>query len=113
MTAVDEGTLRGLLDDMGGDVEVLRELIQSYLEEAPKLLGAARAAVLAGDLAEAERAVHTLKSTSATFGAHALSERSRESEVAARAGTLPSLERVDELARLFEAVRKELLARLG
>ena len=36
--AVDEGILRTLLDDMGGDVEVVKELIQSYLGEAPRLL---------------------------------------------------------------------------
>ncbi|MEA3143016.1 MAG: Hpt domain, partial [Thermoplasmata archaeon] len=71
MSAVDEGVLRALLDDMGGDAEVVKELVQSYLEEAPRLLAEARAALAAGDAATVQRAVHTLKSTSATFGAMA------------------------------------------
>ncbi|MFO1532205.1 MAG: Hpt domain-containing protein [Thermoplasmatota archaeon] len=113
MTAVDEGVLRGLLDDMGGDREVVRELIQSFLEEGPKLLAEGRAALVAGDVAEVQRAFHTLKSTAATFGAMPLADRAKEVEQAARGGALPTLQAVGEIAAMFEAAKAELLRRLG
>src|SRR5437016_7905123 len=97
--AVDEGVLRALLDDMGGDPEVVKELVQSYLEEAPRLLAEARQAHSIRDAPTFQRAVHTLKSTSATFGAMALAETSRLMEQAARTGKLPTAAEVETLQR--------------
>ena len=111
--AVDEGTLRGLLDDMGGDREVVKELIQSFLEEGPKLLAEGRAALMAGDTAEVQRAYHTLKSTAATFGAMTLANRAKDVEQMARSGAMPSLEDVGEIDAMFEAAKAELLLRLA
>jgi HPt (histidine-containing phosphotransfer) domain-containing protein len=110
--AVDEGILRALLDDMGGDVEVVKELIQSYLGEAPRLLAEARQAVAAKDAPTVQRAVHTLKSTSATFGAMTLAETSKAMEAAARGGTIPTATQLDELEAMFAAVKVELVKRL-
>ena len=112
MSAVDEAVLRALLDDMGGDVEVVKELVQSYLEEAPRLLAEARTALTAGDAPTLQRAVHTLKSTSATFGALALAESSKAIEQAARAGVLPKVAQLADLETQFAAVRGELVQRL-
>jgi HPt (histidine-containing phosphotransfer) domain-containing protein len=112
VSAVDEGVLRALLDDMGGDAEVVKELVQSYLEEAPRLLAEARAALAAGDAATVQRAVHTLKSTSATFGAMALAESSKALEHAARGGKLPTPAQLADLDAQFAAVRGELMTRL-
>lgn len=113
MSAVDEAVLRALLDDMGGDAEVVKELVQSYLEEAPRLLAEARTALAAGDAATVQRAVHTLKSTSATFGAMALSEASKGIEQSARTGKLPSAAQLADLEAMFAAARGELMKRLG
>ncbi|MCA1811729.1 MAG: Hpt domain-containing protein [Halobacteriales archaeon] len=110
--AVDEGVLRALLDDMGGDAEVVKELVQSYLEEAPRLLAEARQALADSDAATVQRAAHTLKSTSATFGALALAESSRVLEQAARTGKLPTAGQVDALQAQFDAARAELVQRL-
>ncbi|HUR61025.1 MAG TPA: Hpt domain-containing protein [Candidatus Thermoplasmatota archaeon] len=110
--AVDEGVLRGLLDDMGGDVEVVKELIQSYLGEAPRLLAEARQATAARDAGTLQRAAHTLKSTSATFGAMELSEASKALEHAAKDGAVPEASRLDGLEAMFAAVRAELVKRL-
>jgi HPt (histidine-containing phosphotransfer) domain-containing protein len=110
--AVDEGVLCALLDDMGGDAEVVKELVQSYLEEAPRLLAEARQALADGDTATVQRAAHTLKSTSATFGALALAESSRVLEQAARAGKPLTAGQVDALQAQFDAARAELVQRL-
>jgi HPt (histidine-containing phosphotransfer) domain-containing protein len=112
MSAVDEAVLRALLDDMGGDVEVVKELVQSYLEEAPRLLAEARDALAKADVATVQRAAHTLKSTSATFGALALAESSKAIEHTARAGKLPSPAQLADLDTQFAAVRGELMERL-
>lgn len=111
--AIDEGVLRGLLDDMGGDREVVKELIQSFLEEGPKLLAEGRAALLAGDTPTVHRAFHTLKSTAATFGAMALSAAAKDIEQGAKGGKMPEMAVVAETDRLFDAARAELLLRLG
>lgn len=113
MSAIDAGTLQNLIDDMGGDREVVRELIQSFLEEAPKLLAAGRAARMAGDVQEVQRAYHTLKSNAATFGALALAGQAREIEQAARAGTLPAAAALDAVEQGYTQARGELLAFLA
>lgn len=110
--AVDEGILRALLEDMGGDVEVVKELIQSYLGEAPRLLAEAKQALAAKDAATVQRAVHTLKSTSATFGAMTLAEASKAIEQAARGGALPAPSGLESLEAMFAAVKAELVKRL-
>jgi HPt (histidine-containing phosphotransfer) domain-containing protein len=110
--AVEEAVLRALLDDMGGDAEVVKELVQSYLDEAPRLLAEARAGLAKPDAAVVQRAIHTLKSTSATFGAMALAEASKGIEQAARTGKLPSPAQVADLEAQFQAVRDELVSRL-
>jgi len=55
--------------DMAGEdaAEVLAEVIDSYLEDAPKLLQAISAAVAQGDTTALYQAAHTLKPTSATL----------------------------------------------
>ncbi|HEX2066976.1 MAG TPA: Hpt domain-containing protein [Candidatus Thermoplasmatota archaeon] len=111
--SVDEATLRALLDDLGGDAEVVKELVQSYLEEAPRLLAEARVALAAGDAAALQRAAHTLKSTSATFGALELAESSQAIEQAARAGEVPAAAALAALEAQFQAAKAALLRRLG
>lgn len=110
--AIDEGALRILLDDMGGDNEVVKELIQAFLEEGPKQLAEGRAAITAGDLPTAQRSYHTIKSTAATFGASALSTLCKELELAAKGGRMPTAEEARRAEALFDAARKELLTRL-
>ncbi|HEY9669463.1 MAG TPA: GAF domain-containing protein, partial [Coleofasciculaceae cyanobacterium] len=76
---LDAPTFREL-SDMIGDEAVLVQVIDSYLEEAPKLLQAMRTAlsllqtetVAEDEMAVFHRAAHTLKSTSATLGAMGL-----------------------------------------
>ncbi|MBI5719167.1 MAG: response regulator [Burkholderiales bacterium] len=62
------------------DGTVLAEVIQMYLAEAPAQRAALRAAIEAGDLAEAGRIAHALKSASFNVGAKALGEMCRRVE---------------------------------
>jgi len=87
---VDRAVLDGLLDSLGGDREFLVELLQTYLEDSPRLLAAMRTALLAGNAEELRRAAHTLKSNSATFGATTLSRLARSLEEMGKAGALDS-----------------------
>ena len=80
MTAVDVLTLRKLEDDMGGARDVMRELVGTFLAEGPRQVAGMRAALAVGDAKEVNRHAHSMKSTSATFGATRLSTLCRELE---------------------------------
>jgi CheY-like chemotaxis protein len=67
---------------------MLPGLIQSFYQDAEQLLAQARQAAAQGQAEELRRAAHSLKSTSATFGAMALSAAARELEHMAREGAL-------------------------
>lgn len=59
------------LQRLGGDIELLDQIILIYLEDAPTLLHTAREALAKGDAGELRRAAHSLKSMMATLGAPA------------------------------------------
>ncbi|MDP9231855.1 MAG: Hpt domain-containing protein, partial [Actinomycetota bacterium] len=81
------------------------ELILGFAEDAPALVAAAREGLERGDAPEVRRAAHTLKSNAATFGAQALSDRSRELEEAAKRDELAGgAAKVDAMARELEVV---------
>jgi signal transduction histidine kinase/CheY-like chemotaxis protein len=72
------------LRETAGDVSLMRELIDAFLQNAPGLVGE-----LAGDQAEeVRRAAHTLKSNARTFGATELADLCQKLEERARAGEL-------------------------
>lgn len=62
--------------------ELLQEIIDCYLEEAPKLLQALQAALEQSDAVVLRRSAHTLKSSSAVLGAMALANRCESLEIA-------------------------------
>jgi PAS domain S-box-containing protein len=66
--------------------QVLAEIIDNYLEEAPQLLQAMRAAVTSQDAAALRQAAHTLRGTSANLGAIALSQLCKTLEAIGDAG---------------------------
>ena len=93
------------------------QFLSLFFEEARELLQALESGLMdlearQGDRAHLDRtfrAAHTLKSTSASFGAQVLADRCREIEQAAAAGQLDGLvERVD----LAEASYREVAAAL-
>lgn len=106
---LDVASLRRLEDDVGGR-EALREIIRVFLGEAPNLVAEIARTAQGGDLGQAARAGHSLKSTAATFGAARLSrlaadvERAAKDEDTARraAGVIG-----EEWARVREALERE------
>jgi len=77
----------GELRQMLGQDKFLAEAIDTYLEDAPKLLQAIAVAVAQGKATELEQAAHTLKSSSALFGATSLSHFCQELEVRGSTGS--------------------------
>lgn len=86
VTAVDVVALRKLESDMGGDRDVMHELVETFLAEAPRQIATMRAALAAGQAHELNRVAHSMKSTSATFGAMGLSRLCRELEATTMSG---------------------------
>lgn len=83
-------TLLATLQAQLGDVttEILAEVIDSYLQEAPELFGQMQRAIAQADAPSLQRAAHTLKSSSATVGALGLSQLSQELETLGRTNHL-------------------------
>jgi CheY-like chemotaxis protein len=71
-----------------GDRTFLLEMVNIYLEDAPKLLKDARAAIVTGNAQSLRLAAHSLKSNSVEFGATQLSDLAQELEMMGKAGTL-------------------------
>jgi signal transduction histidine kinase/DNA-binding response OmpR family regulator/HAMP domain-containing protein len=76
---------------------MLPALIEQFYRDADRLLGQARRASEQGRAEDLRIASHSLKSTSATFGAMALSAVARELESLARAGRLDGV--AEQIAR--------------
>ncbi|MDQ2800766.1 MAG: response regulator, partial [Armatimonadota bacterium] len=83
------------LSRMDGDIGLLGEIVELFLEEAPRLLSLVHERLSAGDASGVERAAHSLKGASANLCASGL---------AAAAGTLEARGREGDLARAPEAL---------
>ena len=79
---IDLATFRALQDSAGADF--VAELVDAYLEEAPRMLETLRTSLAARDADAFRRAAHSLKSNSMTFGANALAAIARELELTTR-----------------------------
>lgn len=58
------------LERLGNDEELLREIVQIYLEDSPELVEKIHDSVSGGDAAALQRAAHSLKGLAATLSAH-------------------------------------------
>jgi HPt (histidine-containing phosphotransfer) domain-containing protein len=77
---IDPATFAGLLDSLGGDVDFLSELVEAYLVSSPGLIGSMQQAIASGEAPALQRAAHSLKTGSASFGALAFATRCKELE---------------------------------
>jgi histidine phosphotransfer protein HptB len=110
-SAVDNAVLGALRESLGDDPEFLRELVDEFLQDAPKHLESLREAASSGDATTARRAAHTLKGNSLTFGAGKLASLCQHAETAASADDLTAmLSRLDEIDGEWSRVGAELLA---
>lgn len=76
---IDPAAFAELQESAGADF--VRELIDTFLEEAPTMLADLRGALAARDADAFRRAAHSLKSNSNTFGALALGALARDLEL--------------------------------
>ena len=99
----------GLLERLGGDTELLIELLEIFVEESREMLVSARSAVTDGDAHRIERAAHSMKGALLNIAADAAADKAFQLEQAGRAGELelcPSL--LEELEEELQLLRQEL-----
>jgi len=89
---IDHATFAGLLDSLGGDVDFLSELVEAYLASSPGLIESMRQAIATGEAPALQRAAHSLKTGSASFGALAFAARCKELEDLGKRGALAGAE---------------------
>ena len=83
---IDVTVFENLKAMMGEDF--IGELIDAYFEEAPQLIGQIEQALASGDAVVFRRAAHSLKSSSASFGAMQFSASAKELEMIGKEGNL-------------------------
>jgi len=104
---IDRATFEALNESAGSDF--VRELVDTFLAEAPAMLTDLRGALAANDAERFRRAAHSLKSNSMTFGALALGGMARTLELGGldavrRANGNPLDDLTDEYARAARAL---------
>jgi HPt (histidine-containing phosphotransfer) domain-containing protein len=102
---IDPAVFAELQATAGADFVV--ELVQTFFEEAPQMIGEMRAAQAAGAAERFRRAAHSLKANANTFGAGALGAQARELEL----GGLPADARgIDALQAQYDSAVATLKA---
>jgi CheY-like chemotaxis protein len=98
------------LEAVGGDRLILREIVQTFLNECPEMMAHIQQAVRTNDPALLQRAAHTLKSALQTLGATAAGERAQQLESMGCEQLLTGADRVlHELERDVDGVREALI----
>lgn len=94
-----------LLERIGGDEELARDMARLFVEESPAMMDALRASIAGGQPDEIRRAAHAFKGSVANFVhdgptaiAYAIEQAGRDGRVAEAAPLLATLE--TELAQL-------------
>ncbi len=100
---IDAATFAELQDTAGA--EFVSELIGTFLEEAPQMLGELRAAMAGASADRFRRAAHSIKSNANTFGALRLGEMARELELG---GLATDAAPIDALQAEYERVAAAL-----
>jgi len=98
---LDESTLRARFE---GEPDLLRDVVNLFLDDCPKLMDGIRGAVERSDAPGLERAAHKLKGTVANFSAQASYDAALRLEVMGRGGHLEQAR--ETLARLESALQE-------
>ena len=102
-------TRAALLECVGGDFALLREIVALFAEDAPRQLEAMRKAIAAGDAKALADAAHTLKGAAANFDPGEAAGLALRLERLGRAGTLEgAAELCDALAKAIGDLGTEL-----
>jgi HPt (histidine-containing phosphotransfer) domain-containing protein len=104
----------GLLERVEGDTELLREIVELFLADCPRLLDDVRSAIAADDTVALRRSAHTLKGAASNFGAAALVAAALELEAIGRGGDLggagPARDRLEAAGAALQAGLEQLVA---
>jgi two-component system sensor histidine kinase/response regulator len=97
------------LEMLGGDENLLNEMIEIFLADSPKLLGRLEQALLQRDQSELELAAHSLKGELMYLGVQETTETAEKLEAAGRTGKMHGAEELlkelrSRLAVLWTAV---------
>ena len=106
MPVIDKATFEELKQMSGADF--INELIDAFLEEAPKMIQSMQTAVAAGDVESFRRNAHSLKSNAYTFGAPELAALAKELELLAKENNLDVAEKFAALREALGKVVEEL-----
>ena len=97
-----------------GAPDLVRKIVDLYVKDAPRLMQVMKGAIAMSDIAELQRAAHTLKSSSENLGALAFADLCRQIEVDARAHLMAlAAERLKSMEQQFARVRAELNVHAG
>lgn len=106
MPLIDQATFEELKQMSGADF--INELIDAFLEDAPKMIRDMQTALAASDVESFRRNAHSLKSNANTFGAGELARQAKDLEMMARENNLEVGNRLDSLKEAFQNVASEL-----
>lgn len=85
---IDQAVFSNLLDSMGGDVDFMWELVDAFIASTPELITSIRQALASGNARELQRAAHSLKTGSNSFGAFSFAAQCKELEDIGKSGML-------------------------
>jgi two-component system, sensor histidine kinase and response regulator len=91
------------LQMLGGDEDLLNEMVEIFLSDSPKLLDRIGQALSLGDSAKLELAAHSLKGELQYLGVQEAIDQAQQLEIAGRDGELDGAE------NLLEALRGRLI----
>jgi HPt (histidine-containing phosphotransfer) domain-containing protein len=77
---INQEAFAELWEDLGEDADALQEIVEIFLEDAPKQITSARQALVNHNNKELSRIAHTLKGSSLYYGADRLANVCRELE---------------------------------
>ncbi|HXG12618.1 MAG TPA: response regulator [Gemmataceae bacterium] len=99
------------LEYVGGDRQLLADLVAIFFEECPRWLDELRRAVMERSAADVKRTAHNLKGAMSHFGAHAAREVALRLEMMGREGNLDgATEALADLEKEIERLRPALTA---
>jgi two-component system sensor histidine kinase/response regulator len=97
-----------MLERLGGDKDLLHEVVEIFIDQAPKHLDTLRCALTQGDAEGVEKTAHNMKGELGYLGISELSQQARELE---ELGRKPDLEQASRIFVAFEIeISKVVLA---
>ena len=107
MSVIDKTTFDEL-KQMSGD-DFINELIDTFLEDAPKMIAEIKSGLATNNAETFRRAAHSMKSNAATFGAGQLAALAKELEMLGKENKLNETgNRLATLEEAYESVQNEL-----